>query len=185
MFDGPERGFFGRRGPGFGPGFGGGPRGRGPGRPHHRPLGQGDLRWLALDLIAAQPRHGYEVIKAIEDAVHGHYTPSPGTVYPMLTLLEETGLIESETQGAKKLYSLTELGRAEIEANASAIESAKARLTEALTRFGGAPAPELFRAMDNLRAAIHVRLSKGELSPQALAKVTAALDQAAKEIEQS
>lgn len=184
MFDGGERGFFGRHGMGFGPGFGG-PRGRGPGRPGHRPLGQGDLRWLTLDLIAAQPRHGYEVIKAIEDAVNGHYTPSPGTVYPLLTLLEETGLIESEAHGSKKLYKLTDLGQAEIEANAAQIQSAKARLNEALHRFGGPPAPELMRAMGNLRAAIHVRLSKGELSGEALAAVTAALDRAASEIEQS
>lgn len=165
----------------FGRGFGGP---RGPGRPG-RPLGQGDLRWLVLDLIAAQPRHGYEIIKAIEDALNGHYTPSPGVIYPTLTLLEETGLISGEAQGAKKLYSLTEEGRAEVQSHSAEIRAVYERLAEARARFGGAPPPELFRAMDNLRAALQVRLAKGELSPEALRALTAAIDRAAAEIEHS
>lgn len=165
---------------GFGPGFGG-PRGRG----GTRPLEQGDLRWLALDLIATQPRHGYEIIKAIEESVGGHYAPSPGAVYPMLTLLEETGLISSEAQGSKKLYSLTDLGRIEVDNNKSSIEAARARLNHLLSRFGGPMPPELHRAMDNLRASLQVRLSKGEISPEALTTITAAIDRAASEIERS
>jgi len=99
-------------------------RGRGPGRPE-RPLEQGDLRWLVLDLIAAQPRHGYEIIRAIEDMMNGHYTPSPGVIYPTLTFLEETGLISSEAQATKKLYTLTEEGRIALEANAAEVQSAQ------------------------------------------------------------
>jgi DNA-binding PadR family transcriptional regulator len=171
-----------RRGPegGFGWEFGG-PRGRGP----DRPLEQGDLRWLTLDLIAAQPRHGYEIIKAIEDALSGHYTPSPGVIYPTLTLLEETGLIAGEAQGSKKLYRLTEEGRAEVEAHAAEIRAARGRLQEANARFGGSPAPELIRAMNNLRAALQVRLAKGDLSTDALGVITSALDRAAADIERS
>lgn len=157
--------------------------GRGPER--HRLFEQGDLRWLALDLIAEQPRHGYEVIKAIEDALNGNYAPSPGAVYPMLTMLEETGLIAGEERGAKKLYRLTDEGRAEMQTNARSIDAARARLAEARSRFGGAPAPELQRAMDNLRAALQVRLGKGELSAETVAAITAALDRAAGEIERS
>lgn len=158
--------------------------GRGPGRPE-RPLEQGDLRWLVLDLIAAQPRHGYEIIKAIEDMMNGHYTPSPGVIYPTLTFLEETGLIASEAQANKKLYCITEEGRAALEANAATIQAVRARIEGARMRFGGAPAPEMMRALDNLRVAIQVRLAKGELSPESLAAVTAALDRAAGEIERS
>jgi len=165
----------------FGRGFGGP---RGPGRPG-RPLGQGDLRWLVLDLIAAQPRHGYEIIKAIEEALNGHYTPSPGVIYPTLTLLEETGLISGEVHGAKKLYSLTEEGRAEVEAHAADIRAVRERLASARARFGVVPPPELFRAMDNLRAALQVRLAKGELTPEAVQTMTAAIDRAAAEIERS
>lgn len=168
---------------GFGWEFGG-PHGRGPGHAG-RPLEQGDLRWLTLDLIAAQPRHGYEIIKAIEDALSGHYTPSPGVIYPTLTLLEETGLIIGELQGSKKLYRLTDEGRAEVAAHAAEIAAARGRLEKANARFGGSPAPELHRAMNNLRAAIQVRLSKGQLSADALGIITAALDRAAGEIERS
>jgi DNA-binding PadR family transcriptional regulator len=174
---------WGRKGGGFGWPFGG-MLGHGPGQPS-RPLEQGDLRWLILDLLAAQPRHGYEVIKAIGDAMNGHYSPSPGVVYPTLTLLEETGLIAGEAQGSKKLYRLTDEGRAEIQAHASEIRAARGRLDEAKARFGGSPAPELMRAMHNLRAALQVRLAKGELSAEALRAITAAIDQAASEIERS
>jgi DNA-binding PadR family transcriptional regulator len=148
-------------------------------------LEQGDLRWLALDLISEQPRHGYEVIRAIEDALHGNYAPSPGAIYPLLTMLEETGLIDGESQGNKKLYRLTEAGREELDANKAQVEAVKTRFAEVAGRFGGGPAPELFRAMGNLRGALQVRLSKGELSPEALAKITEAIDRAAREIEQS
>ena len=169
----------GRPGAEFGLGFG-----RGAGRPE-RPLEQGDLRWLVLDLIAEQPRHGYEIIKAIEDLMNGHYTPSPGVIYPTLTYLEETGLIASETQGSKKRYSITDEGRASLEANATAVQAIRARIAEARSRFGAPPAPELMRAMDNLRAALQVRLTKGVLTPESLAMITAALDRAAGEIERS
>jgi len=165
--DYPERGFRHRRGP------------------SRRPFEQGDLKWLTLDLIAAQPRHGYDIIKAIEEALDGHYSPSPGVVYPTLTLLEETGLIASETQGAKKLYSLTEAGRAELDANAATLAAVRTRLGEARAAFGGVPAPEVLRAMGNMRAALQVRLSKGPLSAEAISTITAALDRAASEIERS
>ncbi|WP_041787162.1 PadR family transcriptional regulator [Rhodomicrobium vannielii] len=158
----------------------GGRRGR-----HGRPLEQGDLRWLVLDLIGEQPRHGYEIIKAIEDAFNGAYTPSPGVIYPTLTLLEETGLIVGETQGAKKLYSLTDQGRAELAARVQEVTAVRGRLEEARARFGANPAPEMIRAMDNLRAAVQVRLSKGPLSPEAVQVITGALDRAASEIERS
>ena len=169
----------GRERQGFGFGFG-----RGPGRTE-RPLGQGDLRWLVLDLIAAQPRHGYEIIKAIEDMMNGHYTPSPGVIYPTLTYLEETGLISSEAQGSKKLYSITEEGTKSLEENATAVQAVRERIAEARAHFGGPPAPEMMRAMNHLRAAIQGRLSKGDMTPEALAKFTAALDRAASEIERS
>jgi DNA-binding PadR family transcriptional regulator len=146
---------------------------------------QGDLRWLVLDLIATQPRHGYEIITAIETEMNGHYSPSPGIIYPTLTFLEETGLIASEAQATKKLYHITPEGRAEMDANLAAIEAVRNRIKEAKARFGGPPAPEMMRAMGNLRAAIQVRLAKGELSPESLASVTAALDRAAGEIERS
>src|SRR5947209_9552455 len=77
-----------------------------------RMLAQGDLRLIALALIAEQPRHGYEIIKLLEDRTMGWYAPSPGIVYPTLTYLEETGYVTGKAEGAKKLYSITDVGRA-------------------------------------------------------------------------
>ena len=170
------------RGRGHGPGdfFGG----RGPGR-GERPLEQGDLKWLVLALISEQPRHGYEIIRAIEEEFGGHYVPSPGVVYPTLTFLDETGLVESEAQGNKKLYRITSEGQAALAENEGPLTAMRERMNEARNRFGGPPAPELRRAMENLRAAIQVRMSKGELSAESLAAITAALDRAASEIERS
>ncbi|MGC4015750.1 MAG: PadR family transcriptional regulator [Luteolibacter sp.] len=175
---GHRGGFGGERG--FG-GFGFGGRGRSA----RRPFEQGDLRWIVLELIASQPRHGYEIIKAIEDALDGHYSPSPGVIYPTLTLLEETGLIAGETQGAKKLYSITDAGRAELEANAAQLETVRGRLKEARADFGGVPSPEMMRAMGNLRHALQLRLAKGGLTREAIGTITAAIDRAAGEIERS
>src|ERR1700687_6470569 len=75
-----------------------------------RMLAQGDLRLIALALIAEQPRHGYEIIKVLEDKTAGWYSPSPGIVYPTLTYLEEAGHVTAQAEGAKKLYSTTDAG---------------------------------------------------------------------------
>jgi DNA-binding PadR family transcriptional regulator len=172
---------------GFGrDGFGRGGWGGGRGGPRGgRPLDQGDLRHILLDLIAQKPRHGYELIKAIEEAMEGHYSPSPGVVYPTLTLLEETGLISAEVQGVKKLYSLTDEGRAHLEQERAAIDAAKARMEEARRRFGPRPSAEIGRAMHNLGAALSMRLRRGPLSQQELRAVVDAIDAAARGVERA
>lgn len=96
-----------------------------------RMLASGDLRLVALYLIEQQPRHGYDLIKAIEEKSAGFYTPSPGVVYPALTFLEEAGYVTSETDGNKKLYTITEEGRAHLSDNREAIESTLAFLAKA------------------------------------------------------
>ena len=80
-----------------------------------RMLAQGDLRLLALALIAEQPRHGYEIIKVLEEKTEGWYAPSPGIVYPTLTYLEEAGYVTAQADGAKRLYTITAEGRAYLE----------------------------------------------------------------------
>ena len=115
---------------GEGPRFGG--RGEGGGRGDWfrvgRMLAQGDLKLLALALIAEQPRHGYELIKLIEDKTRGAYSPSPGVVYPTLTFLEEAGYVTAESEGAKKRYTITEEGRAHLEENRDIADMVLARL---------------------------------------------------------
>jgi len=88
-----------------------------------RMLAQGDLRLIALALIAEQPRHGYEIIKVLEDKTAGWYAPSPGIVYPTLTYLEEAGHVTAQAEGAKKLYTITDAGRAHLEENRAFVDA--------------------------------------------------------------
>src|ERR1700730_9538234 len=108
------RGGRGRHGFGFGGrhGFGGGDMVRA-----GRMLATGDLRLIALALIAEQPRHGYEIIKVLEEKTSGWYSPSPGIVYPTLTYLEEVGYVTAQPEGSKRLYTITAEGRGHLEAN--------------------------------------------------------------------
>ncbi|MCS0635610.1 PadR family transcriptional regulator [Streptomyces sp. LP05-1] len=116
-----RRAAFGPFGPGFGGGgpFGGGPfggRGRGGGRGRAR---RGDVRASILALLKDRPMHGYEMIQEIGERSGGAWRPSPGSVYPTLQMLEDEGLITSESEGGKKLFTLTEAGRAEAEAGSA------------------------------------------------------------------
>src|SRR5215472_1549978 len=102
-----------------------------------RMLATGDLRLIALALIAEQPRHGYEIIKVLEEKTADWYSPSPGIVYPTLTYLEEVGYVTSEADGAKKLYTITDAGRAHLQENRAFVDAVLARLAavgERITR---------------------------------------------------
>ncbi|MBB3228360.1 DNA-binding PadR family transcriptional regulator [Luteibacter sp. Sphag1AF] len=103
--------------------------GRGGGRFGGRMFGHGDLRLLLLALIEEQPRHGYELIRTIEEMFDGQYSPSPGAIYPTLTMLEELGYarVEAET-GGKKLYAITESGKAFLAENRDTLDALTERL---------------------------------------------------------
>ena len=101
-----------------------------------RMLAQGDLRLLALALIAEQPRHGYEIIKVLEDKTGGWYAPSPGIVYPTLTYLEEAGNVTAQVDGSKKLYTITDEGRAYLEQNRAFVDAVLERLAAVGERAG-------------------------------------------------
>ena len=92
-----------------------------------RMLAQGDIRLIALALIAEQPRHGYEIIKVLEEKTSGWYSPSPGMVYPTLTFLEEAGYVTAQADGAKKLYTITDEGRAYLEENKAFVDAVMER----------------------------------------------------------
>jgi DNA-binding PadR family transcriptional regulator len=159
---------------------GGGGRGLG------RFFAHGDLRLVILHLIAEKPRHGYEIIKAVEERVAGAYSPSPGVIYPTLTLLEELGYVTMAAGGgAKKLHEITAEGRAFLDANRSTVEALLARMAEASRAHGGGPAPQVVRAMENLKLALRMRLSRGPLSEEQANAVAAALDAAATGVERS
>ncbi len=112
-----------RRHGGFGPfggGFGG-PGGRG--FRFGRMLGDGDLRLIALALIEKEPRHGYDIIKVLEERSGGFYSPSPGVVYPTLTYLEEAGHVEATADGNKKVYTITDAGKAHLGENRERVDA--------------------------------------------------------------
>src|SRR5262249_28410599 len=160
-----------------------------------RMLAQGDLRLIALALIAEQARHGYEIIKVLEDKTSGWYSPSPGIVYPTLTYLEEAGHVTAESEGAKKLYTITEEGRAHLVENPGFVDAGLARLaaigekvarmrrrfgSEEDDRRGGSP---LIRAaIENLREVAAKRLAD---DPDAEAKLVEVLARAASELKKA
>ena len=128
--------FGGRGGGGFGP-FGHGGRGGGRGGPGDmfragRMLADGDLKLITLSLLAEAPRHGYDIIKALEERTSGIYSPSPGVVYPTLTFLEEAGYAASAADGNKKVFSITEAGQAHLADNREMIDG----VLDHLERFG-------------------------------------------------
>jgi len=171
-----EFGFHGRR---HGMGFGG--RGRRP----ERIFDQGDLRFVILKLISEAPRHGYEIIKAIEEKVGGAYSPSPGVIYPTLTLLEELGYVTVESaEGGKKLYRITEAGDAELAERKTVVDGIFARMAALHERFEG-PSPRIFRAMQNLGNAIGTRMRAGPVSAEQLDALVAAIDEAARKVEKA
>src|ERR1051326_2652252 len=163
----------GRRGRFFGgPGWGG-RHGMGGGETMRagRMLAQGDLQLIALALIAEQPRHGYEIIKVLEEKTSDWYSPSPGIVYPTLTYLEEVGYVTSQSEGAKKLYTITEEGRAHLKANRDLADALLDRVAVGGERVARGPGmggrdgdarrttpPLVEAALSNLREAALTRL---------------------------
>jgi DNA-binding PadR family transcriptional regulator len=147
---------------------------------------QGHLKLLVLSLLQAQPRHGYELIKAIEELAGGDYTPSPGVIYPTLTLLEETGLVSIiDETGGKKQFCITPEGTQLIEAEAQTIEHIRARLAAAGSVADARRSPVLQRAIQNFKMALHLRLARGELDDAVTRRIAEAIDRAAVEVERS
>ena len=179
-----------RGGRGFGPGFGG--RGFGGRRGHdddgrgsrRRMFDGGELRLVLLKLIADEPRHGYDLIRRIEELTGGAYAPSPGVIYPTLTLLGDMGLIEAaDSDGAKNLFAITDAGRAELDANGEIVDALIARLAAVGEERQRTDSASVRRAMGNLRAVLMNRLGDRDLDEAALHDIVALIDEAAQKIE--
>ncbi|QRN56049.1 PadR family transcriptional regulator [Dyella caseinilytica] len=155
---------------------GGGRRGGG------RLLGHGDLKLLLLALIEQQPRHGYELIRIIEEMFHGQYSPSPGAVYPTLTMLEELGHASVETeQGGRKLYAITDEGRAFLDENRAAVDAMTERTKHSARLIAKLTLPLAVRkAMHVLKHAVLMRA--GNWNKTEAQRVAAILERAAAEI---
>ncbi len=144
-------------------------------------LEHGDLRMLVLHLISEKPRHGYEIIKAIEDLAGGAYAPSPGVIYPTLTLLEELGQVESTVEGTRKSFAITADGAAALAQNRAAVDVLLAKIAAAQPR--EVPAP-IIRAMENLRTAMRLKFSGKDAAAELFRKAADVLDAAARQIEE-
>jgi DNA-binding PadR family transcriptional regulator len=151
-----------------------------------RPFDYGDLRLLVLSMIAEQPRHGYELMKAIEERMSGSYSPSPGVIYPTLSWLEDMGYATVDTaEPGRKRYRITPEGEAFLTANRKSVDDVLTRLGPAgASRSDGVPAPVL-RGMENLKLSLRLRLQRGPLAGDAAAAIAAALDAAAQLVESS
>ena len=143
----------------------------------------GELKLVILALVAEKPRHGYEVIKALGERVGGEYSPSPGVVYPTLTMLEDMGYAMASLDAAnRKLYTLTAEGEKFLADNKAQVDAILARLDGGNeNRFAGAGS--VLRAMLNLRAAVKLRVRGRAVAPEQIQAITDALDAAAKAIE--
>lgn len=162
----------------------------------------GDLRFLILKLISEKPRHGYEIIKAIEEGVAGAYTPSPGVIYPTLTMLEELGWIQiTDSEGTKKLYDITDDGKLALEANRATVDIIIGRMAEIKSAQTEAEqhhddgayedtegpadvAPPIRRAMRSLISTLRHRHSRDNLTQSQAMAIAAILTAAAEKIEQ-
>jgi DNA-binding PadR family transcriptional regulator len=166
------------RGDGFGRRSGFGGRGGGGGRL----FGPGDLRLILLGLIAEKPSHGYELIRAIEERVGGGYSPSPGSIYPTLTLLEELGHVRAaSSEGAKRLFEITDEGREFIAQNKANIDGITARMGLAARSMAGQMPPEaVHQAMHTLKAAL--MLHRGTWSDSESDRVRDIIERAAEAI---
>ena len=196
---GPGGRFFGPRGFSFGPGgfhfefgdgpgdrgFRGGGGGRGPRGGRRRMFGSGELRLVLLKLIADEPRHGYDLIRAVEALTQGEYAPSPGVVYPTLTMLADMGLIEEvAAEGSRKAFAATDEGRAHLETNAGDVEALFDRLEEEFPdRKEGSNHPPIGRAIKNLMNALGHRVSHDGFNEALVHEITEILDEAAQRIE--
>ncbi len=158
---------------------------------HHRGgrvgrfLEHGDLRFVVLALIAEAPRHGYELIKELEDRTGGAYRPSPGVIYPTLALLEDEGFIRPVTgEAGRKLFEATDEGRAALAENQAGVDAVFGRMAQA-AEGSDTTRPRVGRAMKNLGMALAGRLSRRPITPEEIDRIVAMIDDVAVAIERS
>src|SRR3954451_13306747 len=154
------------------------------GRRSRRMFESGELRLFLLKLIADEPRHGYDLIRAIEELTGGEYAPSPGVVYPTLTLLQDMGLIEEGAgKGPRKPFQVTDEGRAHLDERSEEVEALFERLTDLKPRSEHMAGPAIGRAVKNLMTALSHRIGRDGLDEELLHEIAAILDEAAQRIE--
>jgi DNA-binding PadR family transcriptional regulator len=144
----------------------------------------GELRLVLLRLITEEPRHGYDLIRAVEELTGGEYAPSPGVVYPTLTLLQDMGLIEEAPgEGARKPFQATDAGRKHLEEREGEVDAIFDRLADLAPEKDHSSGPAIGRAVRNLMTALSHRISQQGLDDDLLHEIAGILDEAAQRIE--
>ena len=172
---------------GYDPGAGGwfwGGQGRGRGFRRGRVFEQGDLKYVILKMLAEKPRHGYEIIKELEERFGGAYSPSAGTVYPTLTLLEDLGYASvTPEEGGKKVYSITPEGEKYLEENKGAVEDIFERIQDFGSNIFGESMMEVNRAFGRLARATYTTAPWQSGDKTIASELKSILERAAEEIE--
>lgn len=160
-------------------------RGRHRGARIGRLLEHGDLRFVILAMVAEKPRHGYEVMRELEDRTGGAYRPSPGVIYPTFSLLEDEGFVRPiGDEGGRKAYEITPAGKEALEKNKVSVDAIFARLDEAASHSSSAR-PKLQRAMQNLGTALSLRMQRGDVTEAQVDAIAAIIDEAAAKVERT
>ncbi|MGC2162149.1 MAG: PadR family transcriptional regulator, partial [Silvibacterium sp.] len=133
--------------------------------------------------IAEKPSHGYEIMKGITEELGGAYAPSAGVIYPTLSQLEDEGFATVVAEGGKKLYTITEAGRKELDANKERIDSLLKRIQQMGEAFESGRAPQIMRATHNFKLALKLRFGRGDLTKEQIGKIAAIIDAAARDVE--
>jgi len=178
-------------GGGFGEGHGEHPgmgrgehHGRGGGGRRGRVFDGGELRLVLLALLAEQPRHGYDLIREIEERTGGSYAPSPGVVYPTLTMLDEMGYIdEVKEEGARKRFAISDAGRQHLAEKQDEVDALVARLSQLGETQGRSGAGPIKRSMVGLHMALREALASDKGRSDMVHDISAILDEAARKIE--
>jgi DNA-binding PadR family transcriptional regulator len=181
--DGPFRDFFAA---GFGPRFWSfrwPEGGRGPRRRRHQVFESGEVKYVILRLLKEKPRHGYEIIKALEERMGGGYTPSPGTVYPTLQLLEDQGYVRAVESEGKRVYHITAEGEAFLEEHRDVVDEILERVRDTVRGFAGGRIGEVNQAFGRLARATYRHAWRMGPDDPTLVSVAEALRKAAEEIE--
>ena len=160
----------------FGGGAGGGKR--------ERIFASGDLKFVVLHLLAQKPAHGYDLIRALSELVGGDYSPSPGTIYPTLAMLEDLGWIAATPDAnGRKEYAITAEGKRQLDAQQANVDRVLTHINQHKSRSHARRIPEILRAMENLKTALRIRLGDG-IPEQALSRrISEIIDRAAVDIE--
>jgi DNA-binding PadR family transcriptional regulator len=168
---------------GFGPEFWGA-RGRHRRGRMGRVFEQGDLKYVILRLLEEKPRHGYEVIKELEDRFGGAYSPSPGTVYPTLTMLEDIGFASvAPDDGGRKVYAITDAGRAYLAEHSTTVDSIFERIARFVEGFLDEPMMDVNHAFRRVGRAAYSQASRRVNDAERLKRIREILDRATAELE--